>query len=716
MTRSVPLKRSRVRGPYGTDVRHELLEGRVLLAATAAVVDGLLTITGTDGRDSVEINAADAPGRVVAFINRSGQVFDGVSRISVSGGLGNDRLTVNAALNIPATLDGGAGGDALFGGAGDDLLLGGDGSDFISDGAGNDTVSGGHGNDSFEPGPGADRYTGGDGNDVLYYFPRTADLDISLDGQANDGEAGEGDNVAADIDIIYGGSGNDRFVGDDGNNVFYGGFGRNTALGLGGDDTLNGGGLLDGGDGNDLLDSYRFGPTNYGPTTLAGGNGDDRLVGHPSDVYGPGPGLDAVNGLREDGVPVSPFGPPIELQEFDHTLLIWTRTTPEAGADSVRVENLPDATPAGIRVTVHVAGETADHVADIPVADVKQIQVFTFDGDDRIDLTGVNIPASVGAGYGNDTVLGGDGNDTLAAGQGDDVITGAGGDDTIDDAEGNNTLDGGPGRDTVNGVREVVNGSVLYEAEQGFADGAHARNSSLGYTGSGYMDFGSTAGQFVGVAVDAAAAGPYLLTIRYANGGSSDRPLQPHVNGRPVGAPLPFGRTGSWSNWSIVAVPVTLEAGNNFVALASTTNGGPNVDSVLVRPLDTPATTYQAESAKRSGPLALSNHVGYTGTGFADYQHAANDSVEFSVDVGAAGTYALEFRYANGGPADRPLQLRVDGQVVTQRLPFAPTGTWRAWGTVTQSVLLGAGRHTVGLTAVGQGGPNLDALTVRAPG
>jgi uncharacterized delta-60 repeat protein len=140
------------------------------------------------------------------------------------------------------------------------------------------------------------------------------------------------------------------------------------------------------------------------------------------------------------------------------------------------------------------------------------------------------------------------------------------------------------------------------------------------------------------------------------------------------------------------------------------------VAASLGRTLQAPlsATVLEAEAATVSGASVASNYPGYTGAGFVDFVHAGGDFVEWSVDVATSGTYALDIRYANGGTADRPLELRVDGTVLAPRLGFGPTGAWANWRTVTQSVLLTSGRHTVRVTAVGLNGPNVDSLIVRA--
>ena len=41
---------------------------------------------------------------------------------------------------------------------------------------------------------------GGDGSDTVDYGDRSAPLNISLDGRADDGESGERDDVGADVD------------------------------------------------------------------------------------------------------------------------------------------------------------------------------------------------------------------------------------------------------------------------------------------------------------------------------------------------------------------------------------------------------------------------------------------------------------------------------------------------------------------------------------
>ena len=68
-------------------------------------------------------------------------------------------------------------------------------SNTLSGRAGDDELDGLRGNDVLDGGAGADDLMGGAGTDTVTYADRTAPRDVTLDGGADDGEAGEGDNV-----------------------------------------------------------------------------------------------------------------------------------------------------------------------------------------------------------------------------------------------------------------------------------------------------------------------------------------------------------------------------------------------------------------------------------------------------------------------------------------------------------------------------------------
>jgi Ca2+-binding RTX toxin-like protein len=271
---------------------------------------------------------------------------------ALDGGEGNDELFGLANADL---LEGGAGEDHLVGLAGDDELKGGDGPDALGGGAGSDSLDGGAGNDELGAfmrgrvgdelqfsspedgndimdggagddlltgGPGAkpldrgvvgdpiaptatsngaDSLRGGDGFDEVSYVNRAAPVSATLDGAANDGLAGESDNVATDIETLTGGNGDDTFVAAAGPVTFNGGSGGDTLRGGPAGDKLNGGASdatpddlqgmggtdeingetgadrLDGGDESDQLDG---GP---GPDTVAGGAGNDAQAGGPGD-------------------------------------------------------------------------------------------------------------------------------------------------------------------------------------------------------------------------------------------------------------------------------------------------------------------------------------------------------------------------------------------------------------------------------------------------
>ena len=159
----------------------------------------------------------------------------------VSGGIGADELNGGGGGDF---LDGGDGNDEVSGGNGGDNVNGGDGSDQLNGGAGSDTLVGDGG-----VAPGADEFNGGGGFDTANFFEHATDVTVTLDGVANDGSVGEGDNVKTDVEDVSGSPANDNLRG---NEVF------NSFFGSGGDDTIDPGGgedLVSGDEGSDTLNT-----------------------------------------------------------------------------------------------------------------------------------------------------------------------------------------------------------------------------------------------------------------------------------------------------------------------------------------------------------------------------------------------------------------------------------------------------------------------------
>jgi hypothetical protein len=128
-------------------------------------------------------------------------------------------------------------------------------------------------------------------------------------------------------------------------------------------------------------------------------------------------------------------------------------------------------------------------------------------------------------------------------------------------------------------------------------------------------------------------------------------------------------------------------------------------------------TTQQAETAVLGGGVVVaSNNAGYNGTGFADYPATTGSTVRvtWTVNAPTAGAHTVSFRYANGGGANRPLRIVVNG-VNGALLNFAATASWTTWTAQTSSITLNAGNNTIALVAETAAGPNLDEVTVSKP-
>ena len=155
--------------------------------------------------------------------SRSGERAQGrLTGITLTGGDGDDLITVLRAVRIDVRFEGGDGNDTLAGARGNDILLGGDGNDVIRGSGGRDSIDGGDGNDVLRGQGGADILFGGDGND-------------RLEGGANNDTIGGG----IGDDRLIGLSGRDVLIGEDGTDTVDGGSGVDQVTAAGNGTTLD---------------------------------------------------------------------------------------------------------------------------------------------------------------------------------------------------------------------------------------------------------------------------------------------------------------------------------------------------------------------------------------------------------------------------------------------------------------------------------------------
>jgi Ca2+-binding RTX toxin-like protein len=209
-------------------------------------------------------------------------------KIEIHGGGGDDDIEDSSGDDASRAFYGDAGNDKVEGFGGNDVVDGGDGNDEVDGGAGEDKVYGGAGNDTMwgdhYQDPAADVIDGGPGYDNTQDWSTPDDLtnqpsvDVTLDGVANDGRPGEGDNVIGveKFQMYVVG----RFVGSDAAeniNIYNpGNEGPSTLIGNGGDDSLYGNDFddtVDGGAGNDHVEG------GMGNDTVTGGPGQDTIYG-----------------------------------------------------------------------------------------------------------------------------------------------------------------------------------------------------------------------------------------------------------------------------------------------------------------------------------------------------------------------------------------------------------------------------------------------------
>jgi Ca2+-binding RTX toxin-like protein len=354
------------------------------------------TLIGNGSRNTLEGGSGDDTlvGGLGADILAGGDGIDTVSYqertrdVTVDlGGVGNNgEFGEDDVITGVENVFGGAGDDTLIGDAGANWLAGGEGDDTLVGGGGNDYLEGGEGNDMFPQGAssdGADTIVGGEGIDTVWYGDRTAAVVVSLDGLANDGAAGEGDNVGTDVENVKGGAGNDTLTGNDAANRLMGGAGNDTLRGLGGNDVL------------------------------LGEDGNDKLYGGPgADIEDGGPGNDTFyQGSTPDGADLLIGGTGYDIVNYASRTTSLTVTLDGFANDGATNES----DNVGTDIEEVIGGSAADRLT------ASEFGTTLRGGSGSDTLTGLG---------GRDKLYGGNGNDYLDGGPNDDYVNGGSGTDT----------------------------------------------------------------------------------------------------------------------------------------------------------------------------------------------------------------------------------------------------------------------------------------------
>ncbi len=237
------------------------------------------------GGGGVVVTMAGGNDHVTSLRLTEGMLPDGALRVDLGAG-DDDFKGADGAESVV----GGAGNDTIAAAGGDDAIDAGDGNDTIDGGNGRDTIHAGAGDDLLDGGafeqPAADTIDGGPGNDKAegWNIP-DADLHppvtVTVDGSADDGRPGEGDNVIDVERVTSYVSG--RFSFTDAPDVVEvwanQDYGSSTIATRGGNDTVTGGNAaesIDGGAGDDRLEG------GFGDDAIVGGPGRDTIIGDKS--------------------------------------------------------------------------------------------------------------------------------------------------------------------------------------------------------------------------------------------------------------------------------------------------------------------------------------------------------------------------------------------------------------------------------------------------
>ncbi|WP_377851091.1 PQQ-dependent sugar dehydrogenase [Allokutzneria oryzae] len=255
-----------------------------------------------------------------------------------------------------------------------------------------------------------------------------------------------------------------------------------------------------------------------------------------------------------------------------------------------------------------------------------------------------------------------------------------------------------------------------YEAEDAQISQGVVESNHTGFSGRGFVNYTNVAGSYVEWTVPVAQAGTYSLTLRFANGTGVNRPLDFQVNGAISASAVAFPGTGAWTTWQTRTITASLAAGQNKVrAVATTAEGGPNADKLIVDAVDSEKPTapgnLRSNGAATPTTVALAwdaarDNVGVTG--YDVYQHGQLMKTVAGLSTTVEGlTPNTDYQWTvfakdaagNVSPASNEIVIKTPPAQQDTEAPSAPTGlAQNAVGPNTVGLRWGASQDNVGVT------------------
>ena len=275
----------------------------------------------------------------------------------------------------------------------------------------------------------------------------------------------------------------------------------------------------------------------------------------------------------------------------------------------------------------------------------------------------------------------------------------------------------------INDVHGTPTGPPIYRdhpVDIGPGGGALSNGHAVGYT---------FAAEWLEYTVNVATSDAYKLQVRYASavyGGT----FHIEADGVDVTGPITFASTGSWGNYVVLSKSnVSLPAGQHVLRLVMDTGGSwgylGTIDYLAFEREQTPyggtpwpipgtieaenfdeggeGTAYHDLTAGNAGGQYRTNTDVDIGGNTAGYNVAwapTGEWLEYTANVTASTTYAIEVRISNGESIPGALHIEVDGNNVTGSMAVPVTGSYGNFQVISKpGVVVNAGQRVVRLVS-----------------